>query len=63
VFERDSAEAQEKGVPIRRRIETPAQQAEYCRREGLVNPRDLPSTGMNIAADGMSYETANISEV
>ena len=63
VFERDSAEAQEKGAPIRRRIETVADQRNYCRREGLVMPSDLPSAGMTVAADGTSYETANVSEV
>ena len=62
VFERDSDEAKEKGHPVRRFISTPQDQAEYCRREGLMNPKDLPSN-LSIAKDGMNYETVNRSEV
>lgn len=43
-------------------IETPQQNREFCRRNGLVNPNDLPSN-LSIAADGKSYETVNRSEI
>lgn len=62
VFERDSDRAQEAGKPIPRFIETRQQQADYCKSEGLVNPSDLPSS-LNVTADGMGYQTANLSEV
>ncbi len=43
-------------------IETPKQQADYCKRNGLLNPKDLPNN-LTVAKDGKSYEAANISEI
>ncbi len=61
-FEKQSDRALEAGKPLPVLIETPQQQAAYCRREGLVNPRDLPPN-LSVSKDGTSYETANLSEV
>lgn len=43
-------------------IDTPQKQTEYCRRNGLLDPKNLPSN-MSISADGRSFEKANISEI
>lgn len=61
-FEKSSAEAVEKGRPIPVFLDSPQKQREYCKREGLVNPKDLPSN-LTVAANGTSYEKNNVSEV
>ena len=43
-------------------IDTPQAQREYCKRNNLLNPKDLPSN-LSIAKDGKSYETVNRSEI
>ena len=43
-------------------IDTPQKQTDYCRRNNLQDPKDLPSN-LSIAADGKSFEKANISEL
>lgn len=61
-LESKSDRAVEAGKPIKVFLETPQQQAEYCKREGLVNPKELPNN-LTIAKDGKSYEKNNISEI
>jgi putative FmdB family regulatory protein len=43
------------GSPQAEYITTPQQQARYCREEGLVNPKELPSNA-RIGADGKSWD-------
>lgn len=43
-------------------IDTPQAQSEYCKRNGLVDPKNIPSN-LSIAKDGKSYETVNRSEI
>jgi len=43
-------------------IDTPQANREYCKRNHLMNPADLPSN-LSIAKDGRSYETANKCEI
>ena len=50
------------GNVIKTFISNPQEQASYCKRNGLVDPKNLPSN-LSIAADGKSYETANRSEI
>jgi hypothetical protein len=54
--------AEADGKPRQEFITTPAQQAAYCREEGLINPRDIPNN-LSVTADGMGWETANKAEV
>lgn len=62
VNERDSDRAREAGHPVSTFISTPQEQAAYCKREGLMNPRDLPSN-LSVTKDGAGWETANRSEI
>lgn len=62
VMERKSQQALETGKPTSVFIDSVQKQNEYCRREGLVRPSDLPPN-LSIAADGASWETTNKSEV
>ncbi len=43
-------------------ISTPAEQAQYCKRNGLVNPKEIPGN-LAINADGRSYQTVNKCEI
>lgn len=43
-------------------IDSPQKQTEYCRRNGLVDPKNVASN-LKVAADGKSYETVNRSEI
>lgn len=43
-------------------LDTPQAQASYCKRNGLIDPKNLPSN-LSVAADGKSYETVNRSEI
>ncbi len=61
-FEKTSDQAQAAGRPLPVFLRTQQDQNEYCKREKLINPRDLPSN-LSVAADGHSYEKANLSEV
>jgi hypothetical protein len=44
------------GSPERVRISTWQQQKEYCKAEGLVNPKELPSN-VSMGADGKSMKS------
>ncbi len=61
-FEKNSDAAQSAGRPLPVLIRTQQDQNDYCRREKLINPKDLPSN-LSVAADGASYEKANLSEI
>ncbi len=52
----------ESGKVSRTFIGSHADQKNYCRRNGLMNPSDLPSN-LTVAKDGRSYETANKCEI
>lgn len=43
-------------------IDTPQAQSDYCKRNGLIDPKNLPSN-LSVAKDGKSYETVNRSEI
>ena len=55
-------ETDDKGKVSKTFIATPQDQANYCKRNHLVNPKDLPSN-LSVAKDGKSYETVNRSEI
>jgi len=61
-FEKNSDAAQLAGKPLPVFIRNEKDNADYCRREKLINPKDLPSN-LKVSAGGDSYETANRSEV
>lgn len=61
-FEKNSAAAIEAGKPLPVFIDTPQAQREYCKREGLMNPKDLPSN-LTVDSSGKGYETSNRSEI
>lgn len=50
------------GVVSKTFIDSPKSQDLYCKRNGLLNPKDLPSN-LKVAANGTSYETVNKSEI
>ena len=43
-------------------IDSPQKNSEYCKRNGLLDPKSLPSN-LKVAADGQSYEKTNVSEI
>ncbi len=55
-------ETDETGKVSKTFISTPKEQADYCRRNGLVDPKNIPSN-LKVAANGTSYETVNRSEI
>jgi hypothetical protein len=55
-------ETDETGKVSKTFISTQQQNRDYCRRNGLINPNDIPSN-LSIAKDGKSYETVNRSEI
>jgi hypothetical protein len=55
-------ETDETGKVSKTFISTQQQNRDYCRRNGLINPNDIPSN-ISIAKDGKSFEKNNISEV
>lgn len=62
VMESRSDEALEKGGPIRRFIGSVQDQRNYCKREKLLMPSDVPNN-MSISSDGRAWESHNRSEV
>lgn len=52
----------ETGVVSKTLIDTPQRQTEYCRRNGLIDPKNLPGN-LSINADGRSYATVNKCEI
>lgn len=62
VFETKSDESIEKGKPIPRFLQTVSDQRDYCRRQGLMMPSDIPNN-LTVDSSGRKYETANRSEI
>lgn len=62
VNERDSDQAKAAGRPIQTFIRTVKDQEDYCKREGLINPRDIPGN-LSVTKDGAGWETANKAEI
>lgn len=43
-------------------IDSPQKNSDYCRRNGLIDPKNIASN-LQVAANGTSYETVNKSEI
>ena len=43
-------------------IDTPQAQSEYCKRNGLIDPKNVPGN-LSVNADGRSYNTVNKCEI
>jgi putative FmdB family regulatory protein len=43
-------------------IDSPQKQSDYCRRNGLIDPKNLPNN-ISVAKDGKSFEKNNVSEI
>ena len=52
----------ETGAVSKTFLATPQDQASYCKRNGLIDPKNLP-TNLSISKDGRSYEKTNVSEI
>lgn len=55
-------EKRDDGTVSRCLIDSPQAQTEYCRRNKLVDPKNIPGN-LAVNADGRSYQTVNKSEI